>query len=194
DKIELNDKEKEPGGKTGSDQFQDLYGKNELLGLYEIKLSRKDFKELTLLKGLNILESDEFAKDKSLKGKIRKYMYLLTSLYFENLRKSYNSSIQAINNNIQMQINREINELNFKNRERMLFIYYNIFKTLERQISNLSIDIGNIRDKLEEIGGYSGDENRYIDERLEVLLGDLDNLDRIMGLTLSNKYYIAKKL
>ncbi|MBE3094147.1 MAG: hypothetical protein IMZ52_03880, partial [Actinobacteria bacterium] len=144
--------------------------------------------------GLNILESEEFVKDKSLKGKIRKYMYLLTSLYFENLRKSYNSSMQAINNNIQLQINRELNELNFKNRERMIFIYYNIFKTLERQISNLSIDIGNIRGILEGMGSRPDDENNGLDERLEVLLGDLDNLDRIMGLTLSNKYYIAKKL
>ena len=194
DKIEFIDKEKEPEGKTSNYQFRDLYGKNELLGLYEIKLSRKDFKELTLLKGLNILESEEFVKDKSLKGKIRKYMYLLTSLYFENLRKSYNSSMQAINNNIQLQINRELNELNFKNRERMIFIYYNIFKTLERQISNLSIDIGNIRGLLEGMGSRSDDENNVLDERLEVLLGDLDNLDRIMGLTLSNKYYIVKKL
>ncbi|MBU4293223.1 MAG: glycosyltransferase family 4 protein [Actinobacteria bacterium] len=194
DKIEFIDKEKEPEGKTSNYQFQDLYGKNELLGLYEIKLSRKDFKELTLLKGLNILESEEFVKDKSLKGKIRKYMYLLTSLYFENLRKSYNSSMQAINNNIQLQINRELNELNFKNRERMIFIYYNIFKTLERQISNLSIDTGSIRGILKGMGGRCDDENNVLDERLEVLLGDLDNLDRIMGLTLSNKYYIAKKL
>jgi len=120
-------------------------------------------------------------------------MYLLTSLYFENLRKSYNSSMQAINNNIQLQINRELNELNFKNRERMIFIYYNIFKTLERQISNLSIDIGNIRRMLDGMN-RSNEENNVLDERLEVLLGDLDNLDRIMGLTLSNKYYIAKKL
>ena len=31
-------------------------------------------------------------------------------------------------------------------------------------------------------------------ERLETLLGDIENIDRIMGLTLSNKYFIAKKL
>src|SRR4030043_55994 len=169
DKIEFIDKEKEPEGKSRNYQFQDLYGKNELLSLYEIKLSRKDFKELTLLKGLNILESEEFVKDKSLKGRIRKYMYLLTSLYLENLRKSYNSSMQAINNNIQLQINRELNELNFKNRERMIFIYYNIFKTLERQISNLSIDIGNIRGILAGMGGRCDDENNGLDQRLEVL-------------------------
>jgi len=194
DKIEFTSKEKEPEINANSDQFQNLYGKNELLGLYEIKLSKKDFKELTLLKGLSMLESEEFVEDKSLKGKIRKYMYLLTSLYFENLRKSYNSSMQAINNNIQLQINRELNELNFKNRERMIFIYYNIFKNLERQISNLSIDIGNIRGMLEGKGSRSDNENNVLDERLEVLLGDLDNLDRIMGLAMSNKYYIAKKL
>jgi len=194
DKIEFTGKEKEPEINANSDQFQNLYGKNELLGLYEIKLSKKDFKELTLLKGLSMLESEEFVEDKSLKGKIRKYMYLLTSLYFENLRKSYNSSMQAINNNIQLQINRELNELNFKNRERMIFIYYNIFKNLERQISNLSIDIGNIRGMLEGKGSRSDNENNVLDERLEVLLGDLDNLDRIMGLAMSNKYYIAKKL
>jgi hypothetical protein len=58
----------------------------------------------------------------------------------------------------------------------------------------LSIDIGNIRGILEGKGSRCDDEKNALDERLEVLLGDLDNLDRIMGLTLSNKYYIAKKL
>jgi glycosyltransferase involved in cell wall biosynthesis len=171
-----------------------LYNKNELLELFEIKLSRKDFKELALLKGLNILESEELLKDKSIKGKIRKYMYLLTSYYFENLRKSYNTSMQAINNNIQLQINREINELNFKNRERMVFIYYNIFKTLESQVVNLGVDIQGMRRMLENIGKKTDRGATELDERLEVLMRDLENIDKIMGLRLSNRYYIAKKV
>ena len=178
----------------GDTQAAELYGKNELLDLFEIKLSRKDFKELTLLKGLNILESDEFLSDKSLKGRIRKYLYAVTSLYLENLRRSYNASVQAISNNIQLQINREINEINAKNRERMIFIYYNIFKNLEYQVTNLGIDIKRLRQLVEEACGKSSRELTMMDERLEVLLGDLENIDRIMGLTLSDKYYIAKKL
>ncbi|MBM3711959.1 MAG: glycosyltransferase family 4 protein [Actinobacteria bacterium] len=176
------------------DQAAELYGKNELLDLFEIRLSRKDFKELTLLKGLNILESDEFLSDKSLKGRIRKYIYAVTSLYLENLRRSYNASVQAISNNIQLQINREINELNAKNRERMIFIYYNIFKNLEYQVTNLGIDIKRLRPLVEETCGKTSRELTMMDERLEVLLGDLENIDRLMGLTLSDKYYIAKKL
>ncbi len=175
-------------------QSDELYNKNELLDLFEIKLSRKDFKELALLKGLNILESEELLKDKSIKGKIRKYMYLLTSYYFENLRKSYNTSMQAINNNIQLQINREINELNFKNRERMVFIYYNIFKTLESQVVNLGVDIQGMRRMLENIGKKTDRGTTELDERLEVLMRDLENIDKIMGLRLSNRYYIAKKV
>lgn len=176
------------------DQPDELYSKNELLELFEIKLSRKDFKELSLLKGLNLLESDELTKDKTVRGKIRRYMYLLASLYFENLRKSYNESMQAINNNIQLQINREVNELNIKNRERMIFIYYNIFKTLESQIANLGVDIEGIRSAFEEIGKKTIKENTELDDRLEILLRDLENIDRIMGLRLSNNYYVVKKL
>jgi len=58
--------------------------------------------------------------------------------------------MQSVNNNIQVQINREINELNAKNRERMLFIYYSIFKTLQYQISNLGIDMRAVRNLFED--------------------------------------------
>ena len=33
-----------------------------------------------------------------------------------------------------------------------------------------------------------------IEENLEVLLGDIYNIDKVMGLTISNKYFVAKKL
>ncbi len=174
--------------------IEEIYNKNELIELFEIKLSRQDFKELSLLKGLNILDSDELASDKSIRGRMKKYLYAVTGLYMENLRKSYNTSIQAINNNIQVQINREVNELNAKNRERMIFIYYNIFRTLQYQISNLGVDINTLKNMLQDKLGKIEKQNTELDERLEVLLGDIENIDRIMGLTLSNKYFIAKKL
>jgi hypothetical protein len=170
-----------------------LYNRNELMDLFEIKLSSRDFKELSLLKGLNLLESEELSGDKSVRGRIKKYIYAVTSLYLENLRKSYNSSMQAINNNIQLQINREINELNAKNRERLIFIYYNIFRTLTHEISNLQVDLRAIR-KIVGQTGYEENEKTLLDQKLEVLLGDIENIDRIMGLTLSNKYYVARKL
>ncbi len=194
DKLETNDDKVLDLDKNQQNMISELYSKNELTDLFEIKLSREDFKDLSLLKGLNILDSEEFKTDNSIRGKIRKYLYAVTSLYLENLRKSYNSSIQSVNNNIQIQINREINELNAKNRERMLFIYYNIFKTLQYQVSNLGIDMRAIRKLIEDKVGQSEKEATSLDERLEVLLGDVENIDRIMGLTLSNKYYIAKKL
>jgi len=174
--------------------LSDIYNKNELTDLFEIKLSREDFRALSLLKGLNILESEELKTDKSIRGKIKRYLYAVTSLYLENLRKSYNTSMQSVNNNVQIQINREINELNAKNRERMLFIYYSIFKTLQYQVSNLGVDVGAIRKLFEDKFAPSEKEVTTLDERLEVLLGDIENIDRIMGLTLSSKYYIAKKL
>lgn len=193
DRLEQGPEDIEGQGNIQQDK-EGLYEKNELMDLFEIKLSKKDFKELNLLKGMNILESERFVNDSSIKGKIKKYLYAVTSLYLENLRKSYNSSIQAINNNVHLQINRELNQLNAKNRERMIFIYYNIFKALQYQISNLGIDLRALRQLLEENLQKSGRDAGMLDERLEVLLGDIENIDRIMGFTLSNKYYVAKKL
>ncbi len=179
------------------DGIGNIYGKNELFELFEIKLSRKNFKNLDLLKKFNVLESEELKKDKSLKGKFRKYMYLLTSVYFENLRKSYNDSIKAINNNIQLQINREINELNKKNRERMLLIYFNIFKTLWEKIRNLGIDIKKIREALERINIKSKAKLKTgvdLDQKLDVIMRGFEDIDKVMGLSFSSKYYLVRKL
>ncbi len=33
-----------------------------------------------------------------------------------------------------------------------------------------------------------------IDQKLEVLLRDMENIDKIMGLSISHKYYLVKKL
>lgn len=190
--------EKTPDKKEGNDfpeELKEIYGKNELFELFEIKLSRKELRELSLLKRFNMLETDELKNDKSIKGKIRRYMYLLTSMYFENLRKSYNASVQAINNNIQVQINDEINRLNAKNRERMLLIYFNIFKLLEGKIRELGIDVRSFRELQEKISGASIEQQpNLIDDRLDLLLRDLENIDEVMGLSISHKYYIARKL
>ncbi len=178
-----------------SEQFQNIiYTKNELTDLFAIKLSRKDFKELSLLKGLNLLDSEELKNDKSIRGKLKKYIYAVTSLYLENLRKSYNASMQAINNNIQIQINREINELNAKNRQRMIFIYYSVFKSLLFEISNLQIDLRALRNLLEDKLGILAEDKNLISQQLEVLMADIENIDKIMGLAVSNKYYVARKL
>jgi len=116
-------------------------------------------------------------------------------MYFENLRKSYNESIKAINNNIQLQINRETNELNRKNRERLLLIYFNIFKALYQEVKNMGYDINSLREMLDGLKqkGKTG-KDTDIDQELEVLLKDFENIDKIIGLSVSNKYYLAKKI
>lgn len=187
------DKIEEAKADYSQGEIGEIYGKNELFDLFEIKLDKEDFKELKLLSKLDIIQSEELTKDKSVKGKLRRFIYLLTSMYFENLRKSYNESIKAINNNIQLQINREINELNRKNRERLLLIYFDIFKTLQMEIRNLGYDIKNLREILQVVVSKSK-QIIDLDQRLDVLLRDFENIDRIMGLTVSNKYYLAKKL
>jgi len=173
--------------------MDEIYGKNELFELFEIKLNKEEFKDLKLLSRLDILDSEGLAEDRTIKGKLKRYMYLLTSMYFENLRKSYNQSVKAINNNIQVQINREINELNRKNRERLLLIYFDIFRTLQREIKSLGYDISSLREVLGDFKPKSISGLRIdMDQKLEVLLRDFENIDRIMGLTVSNKYYLAK--
>lgn len=178
----------------GKREIGEIYGKNELFELSEIKLDREKFENLKLLSSLNILESEELARDKTLKGKLRKYMYLLTSMYFENLRKSYNESMKSINNNIQLQINSEINDLNRKNRERLLLIYFNIFRTLYREIKSLGYDISSLREILGDFKPRSKSGVKIdINQKIEVLMRDLENIDRVIGLQVSNKYYLVKK-
>ena len=189
------DKIEGEGDDKDKDEIGKIYGKNELFELFGIRLDRKDFKELKLLSSLDILQSKELAEDKTIKGKFKKYMYLLTSMYFEKLRESYNESMKAINNNIQLQINRETNELNYKNRERLLLIYFNIFKTLQMEVKNLGYDVKSLKELFESIESKSKSKIvTSLDQRLEVLLKNFENIDRIMGLTISNRYYLAKKM
>ncbi|MBN1298606.1 MAG: hypothetical protein JW997_02850, partial [Actinobacteria bacterium] len=67
------------------------------------------------------------------------------------------------------------------------------FKTLELQVSNLGIDLKALRNFIEQNYGKSSREAAQLDEKLEVLLNDIDNIDTIMGLTISNKYYVVKR-
>lgn len=179
---------------SNEDEAGEIYGGNELFELFEIKLNRKNFEDLKLLSRFDILNSEELSKDKDAKGRLRRYIYLLTSMYFENLRKSYNKSMKAINNNIQVQINKEMNELNRKNRKRLVLIYFDIFRTLHKEIKSLGYDISSLREVLGSFKPKSKSGLKIdIDQKLEILLRDLENIDRIMGLTVSNKYYLAKK-
>jgi hypothetical protein len=183
------------GDITGDKELGQVYGKNELFELFEIGLDRSKFEDLDLLSRFEILESEEFTADKSVKGKIKKYIYLLSSMYFENMRKSYNQSMMNLSNNIQVQINDEINELNRKNRERMLLIYFNIFRTLYNEIKGLGSDIQSLKGLFDElqIKKKSKTAGGNIDSRLEIILRDLENIDRILGLSITHKYYLAKK-
>ncbi|MGM0365297.1 MAG: glycosyltransferase [Actinomycetota bacterium] len=188
DKVEKNEKHT-------PDDIGQLYGKNELFELFQIKMSREGFRDLKLLSRFDMLKSDALADDSTIKGKLKRYMYTLTSLYFENLRKSFNQSTQSLNHNLHLQINREINELNKKNRERMLLIYFNIFKALSNEINKLGSDMNSIREFLAAGSPQLKKEEEFsLDERLEALLTDFENIDRIMGLTVSSRYYLARKL
>jgi len=188
DRIEESDR-------LALDDVGEIYGQNELFELFEIKMSREGFRDLKLLSRFDMLNSDALAGDNSIKGKLRRYMYTLTSLYFENLRKSFNQSTKSLHHNLHMQINREINELNRKNRERMLLIYFNIFKALQTEINKLGCDLDSIKSFLASTRPQlEKKEELSLDERLETLLADFENIDRIMGLTVSNRYYLARKL
>ena len=174
-------------------EIGEIYGKNELFELFDIKFKRDNFRELKLLSKFDILNSDELNIDKSVKGKLKKYIYLLTSLYFENVRKSFNDVMKSINNNIHLQINSEVNELNRKNRERLILIYFNVFKQLESEIRNLGYDIKELKDILEKIKIESGKEID-VDSKIDLLCRDFENIDTILGLKISNRYYLARKL
>jgi len=169
----------------------EIYGKNELFELFDIKFSQESFRSLKLLSKFDILSSAELQEDKSIKGKLRRFTYLLTSLYFENMRKSFNEVMKSINNNIHLQVNREINELNRKNRERLILIYFNIFKLLENEIKDLGYDIGELKDTLKQIQGQNGPD---IAQKIDMICYDLENIDSILGLEVSSKYFLARKV
>jgi len=175
-------------------EIMDIYGKNELFDLFEIQFSREGFKQLKLLSGFNMLNSEQLVQDKSIKGKLKRYMYSLASLYFENIRKSYNESMKNLNHNLHLQVNQEINELNRKNRERMLLIYFNIFRALQTEISKLGMNALRMREVLEKGTTLPRTDDLLLEESLDSMLLDFKNIDRIMGLTVSNQFYLARKL
>jgi glycosyltransferase involved in cell wall biosynthesis len=179
----------------GDQELGEVYGKNELFELFEIPLDRSKFEDLELLSRFDILESEEIASDKSVRGRLKKYIYLLTSMYFENMRKSYNQTMMSLSHNIQVQINDEVNELNRKNRERMILIYFNIFKTLYQEIKGMGYDIANLKELLDDLPlkKKSKKVSDSIDQNLKVLLRDMENIDRVLGLSITHKYYMARK-
>ncbi len=180
---------------TGNEKLGEIYGSNELFELFEIGLDRSDFQKLELLGSFDILESEELKNDTSLKGKFKRYAYLLTSMYFENMRKSYNKSMMNLSNNIHLQINNEINELNRKNRERMLLIYFNVFRTLYNEIKGLGYDIKSINSLLDSLHlkKKSKAETSGVKGKLEAVMRDLEHIDVLLGLSVSHRYYLVKK-
>ncbi|MDZ7836817.1 MAG: hypothetical protein U5N58_02130 [Actinomycetota bacterium] len=162
--------------------------------LFDINFSREGFKKLKLLSGFDMLNSEELLKDKSFKGKLKKYMYTVASFYFENIRKSYNESMKNLNHNLHVQINHEINQVNQKNRERMLLIYFNIFKALQTEISKLGMDAERLREIAEEGLAQKPHKKLSIDQNLESMLLDFKNIDQIMGLAVSSRFYLARKM
>jgi len=173
-------------------EIGEIYGKNELFELFDIKFRQEGFKELKLLSKFDILNSSELNIDKTVKGKLRKFIYLLTSLYFENMRKSFNETMKAINNNIHLQINNEINELNRKNRERLLIIYFNIFKQIESEIKNLGYDIKQLKEILQKVP-LPVNEKINAEGKIDMVLKDFKNIDKILGLNISSRYFLARK-
>lgn len=174
-------------------EIGELYGKNELFELTEIKFSRKEFRNLKLLSRFDIFRSEELNKDKSFKGKLRKYFYSLTSLYFENVRKSFNETMKTFNNNIHLQINNEINELNRKNRERLLLIYFNIFKQLEFEIKNLGCDLNDLKRII--AGLKTNDEKKAgSEDKIELITRSFENIDKLLGLHFTSRYFLVKKI
>ncbi len=185
------DKHEDPEIEKMAAPTDEIYGRNELFELFDIKFSQDSFRTLKLLSKFDILSSEELQQDNSIKGKIRRYTYLLTSLYFENMRKSFNEVMKSINNNIHAQINREVNEMNRKNRERLILIYFNIFKLLENEIKNLGYDISSIKEILKQIKGQASPD---IHQKIDIICYDLENIDSILGLQVSSKYFLARKV
>ncbi len=174
-------------------EIGEIYGKNELFELSEIKFRQDNFRNLKLLSKFDILNSEELNVDKSIKGKLKKYFYSLTSLYFENVRKSFNEVMKSINNNIHLQINNEMNELNRKNRERLVIIYFNIFKQLMFEVKNLGYDINELKQIISDLNA-SNEEKTGIEDKADLIAKDFSNIDKLLGLQFTSRYFLARKL
>jgi glycosyltransferase involved in cell wall biosynthesis len=174
-------------------EIGEIYGKNELFELFEIKMKQDNFRSLKLLSKFDILSSEELNSDRSVKGKLKKYFYSLTSLYFENVRKSFNEVMKSINNNIHLQINNEINELNRKNRERLILIYFNIFKQLMFEIKNLGYDMNELKQIISNLKTGT-EEKAGIEDKIDLISKDFDNIDKLIGLQFTSRYFLARKL
>ena len=101
--------------------------------------------------------------------------------------------MKSINNNIHQQINAEMNEINRKNRERLILIYFNIFKQLVFEIKNLGYDMNEMKQIISGLKS-SSEEKAGIEDKAGLIRRDFENIDKLLGLQFTSRYFLARKL
>jgi glycosyltransferase involved in cell wall biosynthesis len=152
--------------KAWEDSFKNYSSKvEEILGEPRIiKLDRSDFKDIKLMSIFDILKynlkrpskkeikaekefrkkdvSTEKEQDVKRRRGIKKYFDFIASLYFENIRRSYNETMKSINHNIHLQLNRETNEINSMLRDGLLALNNDFKNLIDDRLNSISEEIG----------------------------------------------------
>jgi len=179
-----------------------------------IKLDRKDFKDIKLISRFDILKDDliieqpsneikkskEKQKEKDIKVKkrrgIRKYFDFITSLYFENIRRSYNRTLKSINHNIHLQLNRETNQINSMLRDGLLAINNDLRKLITDKLNHILEEIRTVKGNFKsiDIKKLSDSEVKDLKRKVEDISSELSLLENF-GMRASKQIVIfAKKI
>ena len=177
-----------------------------------IKLDRKDFKDIKLVSRFDILRGDLIEDlshegisdvkgeliEKELKVKkkrgIKKYFDFIASLYFENIRRSYNKTIQSLNHNVHLQLNRETNQINSLLRNGLLAISNDLEELLSSKLNRILEEVRMIKRCFEliDIKKLSDHEVGDLKQRIEDISSELSLLENF-GMRLSKQIVIFAK-
>ena len=162
-----------------------------------IKLDRKDFRDIKLISRFDILRDDlieeasykeinkvkEESTEKEPKVKkrrgIRRYFDFVASLYFENIRRSYNKTMQSINHNVHLQLNRETNQINSLLRNGLLAINSDLEELLSNKLNRILEEVRIIKRsfKLIDTKKLTDHEVNNLRQRIEDISSELSLLE-----------------
>ncbi|GAH24820.1 unnamed protein product, partial [marine sediment metagenome] len=178
-----------------------------------IKLDRKDFRDIKLISRFDILRDDlieelSYKEINEIKGEstekepkvkkrrgIRKYFDFVASLYFENIRRSYNKTMQSINHNVHLQLNRETNQINSLLRNGLLAINSDLEELLSNKLNRILEEVRMIKRsfKLIDTKKLTDHEVDNLRQRIEDISSELSLLENFGMRILKQMVIFAKK-
>ncbi|GFP37605.1 hypothetical protein HKBW3S44_01281 [Candidatus Hakubella thermalkaliphila] len=124
---------------------------------------------------------------------------LLSRFDILRIRKSYNETMKAINNNLHLQLNHELNQINQQLRDRLLFLNYHLYENMHRELAAIRRSLASLSQELgcqkESEGESQGFRDREaMERRVASAIGSAELVDRFLSNLSPALLLVARKV